>query len=459
MLEVINGITFLTPLWLRLPRVALIHHVHREHYAQELGRLGKIAAFLLETAPLRWLYTGSRFQTLSHAEAEKIAEHGIPLEAIDVNYIGVELDAFAPRRARARADAALPRPAEEVQADRAAARVLETVPGAVLDIAGEGDHRPDLEAEIERRGLERPGADARPRERGAQARAAAARVGEPDRVVGRGLVPDRDGGRRLRARRRPRWPSAACPSRSTTAAPARSPRDAHELGEKVRAIVADPAERDRLGQAALERARTFTWDAAAQRSLDALEAARAEAPEAEPLRDQFARSDTGRAAGLAAAVMAANVVALIFTVAFARILGTSGYGTLAALVSTFLILQVPGSALQITVAREVSTAIALGHEAPGAGVRRWLGRIAILTLAVTVVADPAARPARRGDRRRRGVGRRGHAPDGLPVAARLGRARRAPGVPALPRRRPVARRRGLRAARCSACCSWRSGWA
>ena len=84
--------------------------------------------------------------------------------------------------------------------------------------------------------------------------------------------------------------------------------------------------------------------------------------------------------------MAANVVSLIFTVAFARILGASDYGTLAALVSTFLILQVPGSALQITVAREVSTAIALGHEAPGAGVRRWLGRVAILTLAVTAVA-------------------------------------------------------------------------
>jgi hypothetical protein len=93
-LEVVNGITFLTPLWLRLPRLALIHHVHREHYAQELGRLGRIAAFLLETAPLKWLYAGARFQTLSHAEAEKIAEHGIAPEQIDVNYIGVEAAVF-----------------------------------------------------------------------------------------------------------------------------------------------------------------------------------------------------------------------------------------------------------------------------------------------------------------------------------------------------------------------------
>ena len=39
-LEVINGITFLTPLWCRKPRVALVHHVHRDHYVTELGRRG-----------------------------------------------------------------------------------------------------------------------------------------------------------------------------------------------------------------------------------------------------------------------------------------------------------------------------------------------------------------------------------------------------------------------------------
>jgi len=95
-LEVVNGITFLSPLWMRTPSLTLIHHVHREHYDQEMGRFGRIAAVALETAPLRWLYSGSRFLTLSHAEAEKIAEHGIPSDRIAVNYIGVEQDAFEP---------------------------------------------------------------------------------------------------------------------------------------------------------------------------------------------------------------------------------------------------------------------------------------------------------------------------------------------------------------------------
>ena len=103
-----------------------------------------------------------------------------------------------------------------------------------------------------------------------------------------------------------------------------------------------------------------------------------------------ARSDTGRAAGLAGAVIASNAIGLVFTIVFARLLGASDYGSLAALVSAFLILAVPGSALQITVAREVSAAVAAGDPAPTAGVRRWTRDLAILT-AVAALASIALR--------------------------------------------------------------------
>jgi hypothetical protein len=44
-LEVINGIAFLTPLWrLGVPRVALVFHVHRDMYVEELGPRGAVAA-------------------------------------------------------------------------------------------------------------------------------------------------------------------------------------------------------------------------------------------------------------------------------------------------------------------------------------------------------------------------------------------------------------------------------
>lgn len=100
----------------------------------------------------------------------------------------------------------------------------------------------------------------------------------------------------------------------------------------------------------------------------------------------LAGSDTGRAAGLAAAVIVGNILALAFTVVFARILGGAGYGSLAALVSSFIILMVPGQALQTTVAREISAELAARDPAAGAGVRRWLGRLTVAAVVVVVVS-------------------------------------------------------------------------
>jgi O-antigen/teichoic acid export membrane protein len=89
---------------------------------------------------------------------------------------------------------------------------------------------------------------------------------------------------------------------------------------------------------------------------------------------------------MAGAVMAGNVLALGFTVVFARKLGQTGYGSLSALISAYIILMVPGSAVQTTVAREVSAAVASGSETAGAGVRRWIARLAAATVALTALA-------------------------------------------------------------------------
>jgi O-antigen/teichoic acid export membrane protein len=102
----------------------------------------------------------------------------------------------------------------------------------------------------------------------------------------------------------------------------------------------------------------------------------------------LAESDTGRAAGMAVAVLVSNTVGLVFTIVFARILGASGYGSLAALLSAWIILMVPGSALQIAVAREVSRAAAGGSGDPGEGVRRWFAHLGVVTVAVALAAIP-----------------------------------------------------------------------
>jgi O-antigen/teichoic acid export membrane protein len=103
-------------------------------------------------------------------------------------------------------------------------------------------------------------------------------------------------------------------------------------------------------------------------------------------------ADTGKAIGLAAATMAANLVAVAFTVIFTRRLGAGGYGSLAALLNLSVILFVPGSALQVAAARE-GTLGRLGRGGElAATLHRWTRHILIGLVAVTAVAIVARAP-------------------------------------------------------------------
>ena len=274
-LEVVNGITFLTPLWLRAPRVTLVHHIHRDHYVREMGNAGRLAAFLLETLPLRLLYRRSRFLTISRASADGIAGSGIPRERIEVGYIGVEHGAFAPDPA-----ARAPEPTllylgrlKRYKRLEVLLDVLERNPGATLEIAGDGDHRAALEAEIGARGLgERirmHGHVSEDEKRRLYQRAwlnvtassaegwclsvmEAAACGTPSAALAVGGLPESiDHGR--------------------TGLLAGTPR---ELAAGVAEVLRDTDLRDRLGRAALERAADFTWDATARATLALLQAER-----------------------------------------------------------------------------------------------------------------------------------------------------------------------------------------
>ena len=290
-LEVVNGITFLTPLWLRKPRLTLVHHIHRDHYVREMGRAGRVAAFLLETLPLRLLYRRSRFLTISHASARDISRHGIDLERIEVGYIGVELETFEHRPERR-----APVPTilylgrlKRYKRIEVLFEALERTPEAVLDIAGDGDHRPALEAEVARRGLS-------------------------DRVRMHGHVSEE----RKRELYQQAWvnvtassaegwalsvmEAAACgtPTAALAVGGVRESvddgrtgllaQDPSELAERIQLILRDPELRDSLGEAALERARGFTWDATAHRTLEVLESQVREAGGLPPAPDPEAEA-------------------------------------------------------------------------------------------------------------------------------------------------------------------------
>jgi len=95
-------------------------------------------------------------------------------------------------------------------------------------------------------------------------------------------------------------------------------------------------------------------------------------------------TDTTTAAGLAGAQLAANGIAVVFTVVFARLLGREDYGALAALTSTFLIISVPGYALQVAAARETARGRTGLAEDLGATLERWTRRVLVLTAALAL---------------------------------------------------------------------------
>ena len=97
-------------------------------------------------------------------------------------------------------------------------------------------------------------------------------------------------------------------------------------------------------------------------------------------------SETGHAVGLATAAMVANLVGVVFTVVFTRVLGTDGYGSLAALINGTIILFVPGSALQVATARAGALGrLGTGGELAGT-LDRWTRRLLLLLLVVALLS-------------------------------------------------------------------------
>ena len=109
------------------------------------------------------------------------------------------------------------------------------------------------------------------------------------------------------------------------------------------------------------------------------------------LLERLRGSDTSKAAGLAGAMIANNVIALISSVVFARLLNNS-YAALAALISYLVILTVAGQAVQVATAREG----VLGHLGTGEELlqtlERWARALAIFTALATIVSILVRQP-------------------------------------------------------------------
>jgi O-antigen/teichoic acid export membrane protein len=110
----------------------------------------------------------------------------------------------------------------------------------------------------------------------------------------------------------------------------------------------------------------------------------------QPLVGRLRRTDTGKAAGLASAMIANNVIALIVSVVFARLV--NDYGALAALISYLVILTVAGQAMQVATAREaVLGDLGEGEELLGT-LERWARSMLIFSVLATITSILVRQP-------------------------------------------------------------------
>jgi glycosyltransferase involved in cell wall biosynthesis/O-antigen/teichoic acid export membrane protein len=390
-LEVVNGIAFFTPLWrwLKMPRVTLVHHVHAEHYVTELGRRGQIAAVLLERIPLRYLYRATPFLTISRAAQADLEALGVPHEQIHVAYLGVDAPDDLPSVEATTPTLLYLGRLKAYKRIEHVLDVLEAVPGAHLDLAGEGDHRPALEAEIAARGL-------------SDRVTMHGHVGEDAKweLYGRAWVS-------LTASSAEGWcltvmEAGSCGTPSAALRVGGLPESIvdgetgiladtpHELASGVAALIADDERRHAYGAAARSRAHGFTWDHTAQANLSVLD--QAAAGDRPRLRDAIRSSGTGAAAGLAGATLVNNAIQLVFTIAITRLLGADDYGALAALIGVFLILLVGGQSIQAAAARETALGALGDRDAMRATLRAWALRLLIATAVLAVIGGLLREP-------------------------------------------------------------------
>jgi len=159
LVEIWNGMPFLSPIWARCPRVVFLHHVHAEMWKMVLPRGLAELGYGFEHRVAPPFYRRSRIITLSESSRDEIVEQlRLPASNISVCPPGVE-PGFSPGSQRSTTPLIVavgrlvPVKRFELLID-AAIRLKPSHPDLRLVIAGEGYERPALEEQIRQAGAE-----------------------------------------------------------------------------------------------------------------------------------------------------------------------------------------------------------------------------------------------------------------------------------------------------------------
>lgn len=280
-LDVHNGMPFLSPLTSRRPVTVLVHHVHRAEwrllFGPLLGRLG----WALESRAAVRVYRGCAYVTVSEHSRSELVALGVPRDAVAVVPNGCVPPAAAASRSPTPLVCVLGRLVPHKRVDHAIAAVAELrrdLPDLRLAVVGSGDWEPQL-------------------------RRAAATAEVADAVTFHGHLDDAARDAVLAAAWVLALPSVkegwglAVGEAAAQGTPAVAYRDAGGVAESIvdgatgllaedrddfvaclRRLLTDAALRERLGAAARERSATFSWEVAAKALAERLVQSAARVP-------------------------------------------------------------------------------------------------------------------------------------------------------------------------------------
>jgi glycosyltransferase involved in cell wall biosynthesis len=268
-IDVSNGIPFFAPLWQRRPTVCLVHHVHGHQWRDVLPRPLAAAGWFLERRIVPRVYR--RFWSVSPSTSEGLRGLGVPAGRIREVFNGIDVDPVAPSAARRSTEPLFVVIARLVP-HKGVDRVLDawqavgpTIGGELL-IIGEGPLRAELEA------------------RRVPATRFLGHVSDEMK-----LETLRCSWALVHGAHHEGWGmvvmEAAAVGVPTLAFAVPGVRDAvldgatgfladsdAQFREQWLRLAADPSLRDTLGHAALERARSMSWDAVAELAAEMVEA-------------------------------------------------------------------------------------------------------------------------------------------------------------------------------------------
>ncbi len=153
----VNGIPFFTPLFSRKPKVALVHHIHKEVFFRELPwHLAHLGNFL-ERVGMPLVYQRTPFIAVSDSTRQAMINIGIPDHLITVIHNGVDSERFRPGvkypSPRILFLGRLRRYKSVDVIIRAMPIILQQIPELHLDIVGSGPMAKELHSLTEKLGM------------------------------------------------------------------------------------------------------------------------------------------------------------------------------------------------------------------------------------------------------------------------------------------------------------------